>query len=501
MKPMIPAAIVTRMQRLPPAVAAMALSLLFSLLVIVQQPVLNDDAYSYMRAAALFQHEGASAAFAEYGWYSYSILIALCDYVVPGGLIAAAHLLNAVLQCVLVLAFMRSSAALSGERQQWLAALTILAFPLFNEMRYFVIRDFGFWAFAMVSLWQLLRYREHGNWQNAVVCAAALAAATAFRLEALLLTALAPLGLLGNNGGKRIALLYALLGAIALVLALLCVLLQLDLLALMQYAYRYYLPRLVDLRDLLDTAATQLMQQLFSADNYPGSDNAGVGLVILLFAYAYALFANLVNALSVPVSALLLYAVWRGWLRSTAPWRGPIGVYAGCALLSLLGFISIMHFVTQRYAAFLCLLLLLQVPALLDRWQHHAMDSAHPRRHAWAAVLLCLYFFTDSLVSFGHSRAYLPQAAAWLQQLPAGSGLQTNSAYLAHASGRVDRYDLVTPLPQATLAQLQAGTPLALVLKAGEEKLRAQLEHDPRLTLLQRFGNTHGDEVRIFQVR
>ena len=65
----------------------------------------------------------------------------------------------------------------------------------------------------------------------------------------------------------------------------------------------------------------------------------------------------------------------------------------------------------------------------------------------------------------------------------------------------MDRYDLVTPLPQVTLAQLQAGTPLALVLKAGEEKVRAQLEHDPRLTLLQRFGNTHGDEVRIFQVR
>jgi len=476
------------------------MSLLFSLLVVAQNPVLNDDAYSYLRAAALFQQQGASAVFADYGWYSYSILIALADYVLPGGLLVAAHVLNAALQATSVLAFMRICAALGGERQQWLAALTILAFPLFNEMRYFLIRDFGFWAFALLSLWQLLRYRDHGSWHSALACAVALALATAFRLEALLLAALAPLGLLGSGRVRQAMVVYAWLGALALLVALLCLLLQLDLLALMQYAWRYYLPRLYDVRELLNDASSRLMQQLFTTDNYPGTDNHAIGIVVALFAYAWALLANLVNALSVPISALLLYATWRGWLRSTAPWRGPLAIYTACAVLSLGAFISIMHFVTQRYATLLCLLLLLQVPALLDRWQHHALASAQPRRHAWIAAIMCMGFLVDSLISFGHSRAYLPEAAAWLQQQPAGSSLLTNSAYLAHASGKVDRYDLTTRSIDATLAQLQSSTSVALTLKASDDDARALLERDTRLTLLQRFGNDHGDEVRIYQV-
>lgn len=477
------------------------MSLLFSLLVILQNPVLNDDAYGYLRAADLFREQGASAVFADYGWYSYSILIALCDYLVPGGPVLAAHVLNAALQATVVFAFMRINALMGSERQQWLAALTIMAFPLFNEMRYYLIRDFGFWAFVLLSLWQLLRYRDHGRWYHALAFAIALAAATAFRLEALLLAALAPLGLLGSGHSRRVALLYAWLAVPALLVALLCLLLQLDILALMQYAWRYYLPRLYDLRELLDDASNRLMQQLFTTENYPGSDNTAVGLVIVLFAYAWALLANLVNALSIPVSALLLYGAWRGWLRSTAPWRGPLAIYTACAVLSLGAFISIMHFVTQRYATLLCLLLLLQVPALLDRWQHHALASAQPRRHVWLAVLVGVYFFTDSLVSFGHSRAYLTEAADWLQQLPAGSRLLTNSPYLAHASGKVDRYDLVNHSLETTLAQLQGGVPLALIVKAGEDDTRKLLESNGRLTLLQRFSNEHGDEVRIYQVR
>ena len=61
-----------------------------------------------------------------------------------------------------------------GWSVHWLGALTILAYPLINEMRYFLIRDFAFWGFALLSLLHLVRYHQHGRWHNALYWCLAL---------------------------------------------------------------------------------------------------------------------------------------------------------------------------------------------------------------------------------------------------------------------------------------------------------------------------------------
>ncbi len=489
-----------RWQQLPVIGIAAITSLLFTLLVMWQHPVLNDDAYGYLRAAALFQADGATAVFADYGWYSYSILIGAADYLLPGDMLAAAQMLNVLLQALLVVAFVQTSNILHRQRHGWLSALTILLFPLFNEMRYFLIRDFGFWAFVMVSLWQLLRFGESKRWQHAMLFALSLAVAASFRLEALLLAVLAPLGLVGSGRSRSIAVLYAMLLALAALVALLCLSLQLDLLALMQYAYRYYLPRANDLGNMLPDTASAVMQQLFTEDNYPGSDNTAIGLVIVLVGYGISMLASLVKALGIPVSLLLAHASWRGWLNAVPPWRGPLAAYTIGALLSLFAFVSIMHFLTQRYATLLCLLLLLQLPPVLDRW-HQLLSARWPWHRALYAFALC-YFLVDSLFSFGHSKQHVTLAGGWLRDsLPTASGLLTNSPYLAYASGRVDRYDEARLSVPDTLWRITPDTPLAVELKASEGGFRAMLDANPRLQLLQRFANDDGDEVRIYQVR
>src|SRR5690606_39474249 len=85
--------------------AAVALSCLFSLAAVLAEPVLNDDAFGYLRAAELFRDQGAGAVLNEYGWYGYSLLIALLDGILPGGPLAAAHLLNAAAFALLVWVF------------------------------------------------------------------------------------------------------------------------------------------------------------------------------------------------------------------------------------------------------------------------------------------------------------------------------------------------------------------------------------------------------------
>jgi hypothetical protein len=77
--------------RLPLTPLAVLLSCLFSLLVILQNPLLNDDAYKYLRAVEVFNADGALAVLESFSWPHYAFLIAFVDKVLPGGAIAAAH--------------------------------------------------------------------------------------------------------------------------------------------------------------------------------------------------------------------------------------------------------------------------------------------------------------------------------------------------------------------------------------------------------------------------
>lgn len=495
--------IASKLGQLPPQWVAAVVGCLFSLWWMFKYPVLNDDAYQYLRAAELFNSDGAHAVYSHYGWFNYSILIALLNKVLPGGLLTSARILNLALQTLLMVSFVTLSQRLRpGRRTAWLAALTLLAYPQLNEARFMLIRDFGFWAFALVSLQQLLQFRDNGRWPHALAWVLALAMATLFRLEALLLVALTPLALLGNGNTRKMIKLYALLIAITALISLACALLQVDLLAQMKFAYRYYLPLIFDLPASLGDAAQSLMQKIFAPDNYPGSNNAGVGIVILLFGYIYSVLANVVQALSVPVSVLLVHAAWRGWLRPVDGWRGPQSLYALSNLLGLLAFMTIMHFITERYTMLLCLLLLLQVPTVLNRWIEHAQTLGNPLRYRLLAGFFVVYFFTDSLVSFGYSRQYMAEGLHWLQtHQREGSALLSNSPYLAYGSGRIVDYDAVSVPISDLLSHAASGNVLALSLKVYEHDARALLEQDHRLMLLEQFANNRDDEVRIYLVQ
>src|SRR5690606_4389031 len=83
----------------------------------------------------------------------------------------------------------------SPPRLRWFAVMVILLYPEINEMRYFLIRDFAFWAFALWSLSLLVDYSANARLGSAIGWCLCVLLATAFRLEGLLLLALAPLAL------------------------------------------------------------------------------------------------------------------------------------------------------------------------------------------------------------------------------------------------------------------------------------------------------------------
>lgn len=491
---------------LPLLPLALLTSLLLSLWANVTQPQLNDDAFTYLRAAELLGTEGLASVLDRYSWPGYSALIAALDPLLPGGLLASAQVLNAACYVLLTWSFIaiqRETGA--GPRQQLLAAGIVLLFPLLNEMRHFIIRDAGFWAFSLLALLQLLRCARRCTWQRALAWTGCTLAAALFRLDALLPAMLAPLALLvltqpQMQRTQALLLLYGSLASGAALLLFLAWMAGVDLPALMLFAWRYYLPLLLELGPPLQEDALALMNTLFTEQNYPGSDNLALGFVLLCIANVSSVLLNLAGALGVPFTLALLCCWPQHRTLLSQPLRALWLLHVASALLLLLVFQFIMHFQTQRYATLLALLLLLLLPAGLERWWQQAETRGNLRRwRIWLGVF-CVYFAVDSLVSFGHSKQYLLDASHWLQsELPADATLTTNSFQLAWSSGRVKDYDLTQRDVALALEQRGTSDYLALELKQRDAAGRALVDTLPQVELVAAFSNARGDAVRIYR--
>lgn len=491
--------------RLPVSALAVALSAVFSAWIIYSDPVLNDDAFNYLRAAEVFSAQGLDTVLDRYGWYAYSVLIALFDNILPGGLPASAYLINTLCYMLMTWAFIALSRELDpSPRRTVIAAIVILGFPLINEMRDYIIRDAAYWALSLAALLNLVRYSREARLGNAIGWSVCTLLAVAFRLEALLPTLFAPLALLCSGADRRARLrllgrLAAILAASVLLITLSCLAFGINLLDIMQFAYRYYLPPLYDFWPLLRDSALALNAAIFVQGNFPGHESIAFGVTLLSISYLLAVLVNLITALSLPVSLVLLLCLFRqgpGLPRHAGP---ALIIYGACALLSLLIFQFIMHFQTHRYAALLSLLLLLLLPGVIEQLLDKAAARDREKLFRSAAGFACVYFFVDSLISFGHSKQYVLEASEWVESnIPETAEVGTNVLTIAYERGYSDDFNLISRNAGDILANAGAFDYLALEIK-DDDVMEGGLDKTEHLQLLNSFANSRGDEIRIYR--
>jgi hypothetical protein len=480
-------------------IAAAIVTVLFSVWTIVQQPLLNNDAFSYLRAAEIFNSNGLRQVLQEYSWNGYSVVIALVEKILPFGLLGTAYLLNTLSYVLLTVSFIRLCMQLhEGPLVPFFAALAILCFPMINEMRAMLIRDFAFWAFAILSLQQLVRFMNTGYVANAVGWSGALFAAIFFRLEGMLLL-ITPLFFLTRRYRRKGVMLAGCVGIAILMVTLLALLAQVNLVQQIRFAYRYYLPQIFDLGPLLVDASHETLSVLFAPGNFPDTDNTGHGMIIVIFAYAWTVLANLVNALGIPITAFIFWCMVKGRNASTPESRSALGIYVALSIATLLMFVMVMHFLTQRYATLLCLLLLTRVPAGLQQLSDRHAANGRYARFISTTFLLTFYLLADSLVSFGYSTDYVNESIVWMRNnIPVGSAFHTNNFAIAHDSGLVEEYDRISRDPAFALQDLDPGDYIALDLHYNQQQWSEQLAQDPHFELIASFGNTRDDRVLIY---
>ena len=182
---------------------------LLSLYRIATRDLINGDGIGYIDIARTFLSEGVHGALAVYHWPFYSILIGLVHKSTGLSFENSASLLNIIFLVLVSVVFVRIYEEVSGKHSRiWVVALLILALPLLNDYRDFVIRGYGFWAFMLLAIFCFIRYSRSPDLKSALAWQLSIAVAILFRVEGIVFLVLAPFFFLFIAGERRRILLH-----------------------------------------------------------------------------------------------------------------------------------------------------------------------------------------------------------------------------------------------------------------------------------------------------
>ncbi|MDH3689876.1 MAG: hypothetical protein OEU36_10400, partial [Gammaproteobacteria bacterium] len=196
---------------------AIVASLVISAWCVYADHVVNYDGVLYLLVAEDIMRGDWGNAVSLYKWPFYPALIALVSGPADWNAEYAAYVVNAMLATLIVVAFMALVLELGGDRRTLIAAaLVILFYPEINQYRSFIIRDFGYLAFYLISLLLFIRHYRCPSKLLAVSWFVSMLVATLFRVEGVIFLLYFPLLQYLNRRVSRGRWSVAITGATAL---------------------------------------------------------------------------------------------------------------------------------------------------------------------------------------------------------------------------------------------------------------------------------------------
>lgn len=479
-----------------------------------REVVINPDAICYLLSAEKMGTGGLSAAMNLCGqakWPFYSLLIYGLVRVANFSYPVAAYLLDGFFSVLSVFFFILIVKQLgASKRVLWLAAAVILLSHQFNSVREYIIRDHGFWAFYLSSLWLLLHYFTKPTWHIALFFNASLILATLFRIEGVIfLLSLPYLAWFHRQYAfkQRAKQFFALNALTCFALSVLGFLLILhpqetssklgrlpEVLAQGQKGF-------VLMMSQFQATKSSLAQHVLNTDS---ANQAGLVLGVVLFVWY---FLSIVGNLSWPYTFLVIFGAL------TKAYR-----FSSAAMLVLTGYLLVNFFITfgfllerlflsKRYLIAFSLVLMLFVPFALDKIVSNA--SRRVVRLLCVALMFCIFASSiGGIINFGYSKAYIRDAGNWIDKnVSKEATLYANDYQLMYYSKHFGE-DIFKKLRQFVPISLIESNAfkhydyLALRLSQKEEKNILQaIAPGIEGQIVQTFRNQRGDQVIIYQVK
>jgi hypothetical protein len=385
-----------------------------------------------------------------------------------------------------------------SKRIHLLALATILLAHHFNVFRADILRDHGYWAFYLFSVYWLLRYfksRSRKEEQySALLWSSSLLVASLFRLEGIIFLVILPCMAFGMPGQKmknRIRTFLQLNSLLFFVLVLVLVLWMLhpvQSFGRLDYLFFQITKGCQMLMRHWHQASTVMGQQVLSV--YSARD---ASLVLMLALGGYYL-VSLVDVLTLGYFVLAAYAMVLR-LPDKSPGNSQVlWPYVAINFLITVFFLAQNFFLSRRYLMAMALTLMLWVPFAIE----NLIRQWRVRR--WPVILAVVVIVTCSLggfIQFGTSKKYLREAGEWLAlHTSPNARLYSNDSVLLYYSTHAGN-SLFDSRPS-----LQAIETNNAWRQYDWLAIRTRQEDEVKIPLspVQVFHNSRHAEVRIYRV-
>jgi hypothetical protein len=475
-----------RAARLTPEQAAVAGSLLLSLIPLIQSPSIGRDGMFYLQIAEQIQQGAWSEAVEQFNWVLWPALIALTSSLTSLSLETSGHLWSIGLIAACCLLLVRLSAHLFPHAA-WHAVVVALSVPALNQYRGGILREFGAWCFGLLAIWTFMRWKERPEFRAALLFQASVLVAALFRMEMLIVLPAALVWLAVS--AERRGLLWRSAS-----------LTWLPILGLGAFLFafglrdggvhgraEFYLsgidPRFVVGEFLQATRrlADDVLPPL--AENYAG--------IILFAGLMTMLVIRFVEVLHVLIVPFALGAAVTGSLRRL----GLISVAAVMFCVVLVSFVLWNQFVTSRYVATLAILLLPLAAAGL------AEIDRRVRNKRWRAVLvtMLLALMLRNVITLSEGRPHHAAAAAWLRaNINDPTLVYVEDSRISFAAGW--GYELPPEWPKGELLPFLADHHRWIVVESSvDDPELASWVADERAVVEAQFSRRNGSTVWIIR--
>lgn len=498
-----------------------AFSLLLSVLELAPNNPIDPDSITFINAAHAYWQAGWHAALQAYPWPFFPIACISLSHVLHLPLATTFHLINSLAQALLCLSFVLINRQLGAPmRVQKIAAVVILLYPFLNSIRVYATREAGYWAFALLAIYYLLRFMQQRHLKYAIAFGLSMAIAFLFRMEGLLMLIASPLAIVimphhtwsfkWRLYWRANVVFITLIGASLLYLAFFhhANSAQPGSHSRLQEYYQQVHSLLPHLWQNLNDSANKMGQAVLTDDSKPTAMTLWLSGLIGLC---------MIITIQVMKPILCLLALYGQSQRLIANTYGQAGLLYGllgvnAAMLLLYTFEH--YFLATRYPAFLTFLWLCWLPFVLVHLydQYRAKASSFTGQYWFFPTLLALLIITalGGVVRFGYSKTYITEAGQWLAQHTAvDSHLYTNSKAVAfYAAQHNENAVRLAHLDQQSLTEALQNPCrydwLALWITNNDDALRQDpvvLDFLQHHTPQKVFSNRRRDAVDLYDMR
>lgn len=483
-------------------------------MLLYKQPF-NVDGIIYLNAADAFIKNGIKAAITVYPWPFYSVLIGSLSYVTHLPLEVSALVLNGLITCVLVSSFILLVKELGGGTiEQYFALLIIIIYPYINHDRSNILRDFGYYAFLLTSILFFLRYLKKPNGLYALSWSLTAMTAALFRIEGVVVFVLTPLAIffIKEWQFKHKITNYLKLNVInvtAVVVAFI----------FLMFNKNHSVAQLGRLEEILvylqhglGILTITYNEKIALLQKYIlpliGKETALLFLVGGLISIFIEVFIS-------TISFSYLIFVTHTFSKKLLPikHKNQIGLmaYILVTTLILLIFVIFRFFLSSRYVAPLCLLLMLLAPFSLSKlFKEWLTFRTTVQIKRWLFPIASMFLLINVISSFGFfgvSKTYVVDSGYWLQQnTRVNSLIYSNDAqlyYYSHRSGMhyPEDFEKITDwLTQLKTTNLKNYHYVALKISHDEKDKKMAAITFLQTQPIYQLRNKRDDEVFIFKI-